>query len=64
VRRFGEVQGPIDGQQTEESATRADSLLLLNNGQPFPNPVREGLPTIHPKQQQDQLKEKAPLGWL
>jgi hypothetical protein len=22
------------------------------------------LPTIHPKQQQDQLKEKAPLGWL
>jgi hypothetical protein len=38
--------------------------FLTDNGQPFHNPVREGLPTIHPKQQQDQLKEKAPLGWL
>jgi hypothetical protein len=38
--------------------------FLTDNGQPFHNPVREGLPTIHPKQQQDQLKVKAPLGWL
>jgi DNA-binding HxlR family transcriptional regulator len=27
------LSGPIDGQQRKESATRADRLLLLNNGQ-------------------------------
>ena len=28
------LSGPIDGQQREERATRADTLLPLNNGQP------------------------------